>query len=157
LGVVDRYADGAASTEGRLLGLATLFRSDNADTVRSAAGRAALESVVFAPHCCLPEREVQWRAERDDLILATFDLAPERPEVRVRIDHRGAMRAAIAGRWGPAGGKRFDYIPCGAEIHAERRFGDLVLPASLSVGWWFDTPRYAPFFEAEIVSVAASP
>ena len=26
-------------------------------------------------------------------------------------------------------------------------------PAALSVGWWFDTPRYAPFFHAEISAV----
>jgi hypothetical protein len=45
------------------------------------------------------------------------------------------------------------YIPFGGEIHAERRFGDLVLPSSASVGWCFDTPRYAPFFHAEISAV----
>jgi hypothetical protein len=28
-----------------------------------------------------------------------------------------------------------------------------VLPSSASVGWWFDTPRYAPFFRAEISAV----
>jgi hypothetical protein len=152
--VVDRYADGAASTEGRLLGRATLFHAEDADTVRSAAGRAALESVVLAPPCVMPERGVQWRAERDDLIVATFDLPPERPEVRVRIDPRGAVVAVSAMRWGPAGGKRFGYVPCGGEVHAERRFGDLVLPARFSVGWWFDTPRYAPFFEAEVSAVS---
>jgi hypothetical protein len=26
---------------------------------------------------------------------------------------------------------------------------------TLSVGWWFDTPRYAPFFHAEISAVTA--
>ncbi|MDX6704182.1 MAG: hypothetical protein QOI48_28, partial [Solirubrobacteraceae bacterium] len=30
---------------------------------------------------------------------------------------------------------------------------DLLLPSTLSVGWWFDTPRYAPFFHAEITAV----
>ena len=44
-------------------------------------------------------------------------------------------------------------MPFGGEIHAERRFGDLLLPSALSVGWWFDTPRYAPFFHAEISAV----
>jgi hypothetical protein len=28
-----------------------------------------------------------------------------------------------------------------------------VLPSSASVGWWFDTPRYAPFFRAQISAV----
>jgi hypothetical protein len=26
-----------------------------------------------------------------------------------------------------------------------------VLPARVSVGWWFGTARFAPFFEAEIL------
>jgi hypothetical protein len=53
LHVVDRYADGAGVTEGRLLGRLRLFHGDDLDTTRSAATRAALESVVFAhPACC---------------------------------------------------------------------------------------------------------
>jgi hypothetical protein len=35
-------------------------------------------------------------------------------------------------------------------VHAERRFGELTIPSRLSVGWWFGTPRYTPFFTAEI-------
>jgi hypothetical protein len=54
LRVVDRYADGAGVTEGRLLGRLTLFHADDLDTTRSAAARAALESVVFAPPSVLP-------------------------------------------------------------------------------------------------------
>ena len=65
------------------------------DTTRSAATRAALESVVFAPPS-------------------------------VRIDGRGAP------------------------VTVERRFGGLLVPSDLTVGWWFDTPRYAPFFKAHI-------
>jgi hypothetical protein len=67
---------------------------------------------------------------------------PERPEVRARIDEHGAIQTVSALRWGNAGEKIFQYIPFGGDVHAERRFGDLVLPSSLSVGWWFDTPRY---------------
>ena len=35
---------------------------------------------------------------------------------------------------------------------AGQRFGDLVLPSRVTVGWWFGTPRYEPFFEATILS-----
>jgi hypothetical protein len=153
LRVVDRYADAAGSTEGRLLGRVTVFHADDVNTARSAATRAAIESVVFAPASVLPGRDVTWRAETDNVILARFDLPPERPEVRLRIDERGAIRAVNALRWGNAGEKTFRYIPFGGDVHAERRFGDLVLPSRLSVGWWFDTPRYAPFFHAEISAV----
>jgi len=153
LRVTDRYADGAGSTVGRLLGRATLFEAADGDTARSAAARAAIESVVFAPPSVLPGGGVAWRAETENTIVARFDLPPERPEVRVRIDAVGAIRTVSALRWGNAGEKTFQYIPFGGEIHAERRFGDLVLPSHASVGWWFDTPRYAPFFKAQIHAV----
>ena len=68
----------------------------------------------------------------------------------MRIDGNGAIRTVTALRWGNAGEKTFQYIPFGGEIHAERRSGDLMLPSSASVGWWFETPRYRPFFHAEI-------
>ncbi len=157
LRVADQYADGAGSTKGRLLGRVTLFDAHDTDTARSAAGRAAIESVVFAPPIVLPDRGVAWAAETESIIVARFDLSPEHPEVRVRIDEQGAIRAVSARRWGNAGGKTFQYIPFGGEIHGERRFGDLLLASRVSVGWWFDTPRYAPFFRAEIGSVTPTP
>ena len=150
LHVVDRYADGRGATAGRLLDRVTLFHADDLDTTRSAATRAALESVAFAPASVLPTRGVTWRAEADDRIVGRFDLPPERPEVHARIDEHGALVTVSALRWGNPGGRAFEYVPCGCEVHAERRFGDRLLPSSLTVGWWFGTARYAPFFKARI-------
>jgi uncharacterized protein DUF6920 len=157
LRVTDRYADGAGSTEGRLLGRVTVFHAHDGNTARAAATRAAIESVVFAPPSVVPARGVEWRAETENVIVARFDLPPERPEVRVHIDEHGAIRTVSALRWGNAGEETFRYIPFGGEIHAERRFGDLVLPSSASVGWWFGTPRYTPFFRADITAVTPTP
>jgi hypothetical protein len=153
LRVIDRFADGVGSTEGRLLGRVTLFHAEDVNTARSAATRAAIESVVFAAPSVLPGRGVAWRAETEHEIVARFDLPPEHPEVRVRIDDHGAIRTVSALRWGNAGEKTFQYIPFGGDVQAERRFGDLVLPSRASVGWWFETPRYAPFFHADISAV----
>jgi hypothetical protein len=58
--------------------------------------------------------------------------------VRARIDARGGVITVRALRSG------------NARFHAARRFGDLLVPSSVTVGWWFDTPRYAPFFRAGI-------
>jgi hypothetical protein len=60
LRVTDQYADAAGSTEGRLLGRVTLFHAEDLNTARSAATRAAIESVVFAPPSVLPGRGVTW-------------------------------------------------------------------------------------------------
>jgi hypothetical protein len=154
LHVTDRYADAVGRTEGRLFGRFTLFAGEDRDTARSAAARAAIESVVFAPSSVLPDRGVMWRAESDHVIVARFDLPPEHPEVRLCIDDHGAQRTVSALRWGNAGEKTFQYIRFGGELHAERRFGSLVLPSSASVGWWFGTPRYRPFFKARIDEVS---
>ena len=155
LSVTDCYADSIGRTEGRLLGHLTLFGTEDFDTARSAATRTAIESVVFAPPTVLPDRGVVWRAATDHNIIARFDLPPEHPEVRLRIDDHGALRTVTAQRWGNAGEKTFQYIPFGGELRDERRFGDLVIPSSASVGWWFDTPRYAPFFNARIGDVSS--
>jgi hypothetical protein len=146
--VTDRFDRGAGSTEGKLLGRMRLFRSDGVDTTRSAAGRAALEA-IWSPRSLLPESGVTWRAESDELIVASWDVPPERPEVHLRIDGRGAVRSAWAQRWRDGG-----YLPCGCEVHAERRWGDLVVPSRVTVGWHFGTPAYRPFFSAQIEDLA---
>jgi hypothetical protein len=147
--VVDRYAAGAGASEGRLFGRARLFHAAGEGTTRSAAGRAALEA-VWAPAALLPHTGVAWRAESDTHIVAAWDVPPERPEVHLRIDGDGAVRSASALRWANAGQDAFGYIPCGCEVRAERRFGDLVVPSAVTVAWWFGTPRHAPFFTTEI-------
>jgi hypothetical protein len=155
LEVVDRYADAAGVMEGRLLGRIRLFDAHDEDVMRSAAVRAALEGAYWAPGCLLPQHGVTWRAESDDVIVATWDVPPERPDVRLRIDAHGALRAGSALRWGKPGGmQEHDYVPMGGEVHAERRFGDLVVPSRITAGWFFGTPRYAPFFRAEVVDLA---
>jgi hypothetical protein len=153
LTVLDRFADRVGSTEGRLLGRRTVFHTAGGDTTRSAAGRAVLEA-VFAPMSLLPQRGVSWRAEDDELIVATWEVSPERPELRIRIGGDGAARSVSTLRWGNAGQRAFGYIPCGCEVRSERRFGDVVVPCALIVGWWFGTPRYAPFFEADVLELA---
>jgi hypothetical protein len=147
LTVDDRFADGEGSTEGRLFGRVRLFGAAGPGTARSAAGRAALEA-IWAPGALLPERGATWRAEGGDHVVVALDVPPERPEVHMRIDAGGAVHSASALRWRTDG-----YVPCGCVVHAERRFGDVVVPSEVTVGWGFGTPRWAPFFEATIESL----
>ena len=150
LHVTDRYAPGAGSTEGRLLGRMRFLHATDENTTRAAAARAAAES-IWVPTSLLPSRGTAWRAVSDELIIATVDVPPERPTVELTIAADGRVRSVRVLRWGNVGQKTYGYIPFGGEIDQERRFGDLTLPSRVSVGWWFGTPRYAPFFEAEIL------
>jgi hypothetical protein len=78
LRVVDRYRAGAGSTEGRLSRPVAVMRADGEDTARSAASREAVESIMD-PASLLPDNGVIWQSEDDDLIVARFDVPPERP------------------------------------------------------------------------------
>jgi Family of unknown function (DUF6544) len=144
LRVSDRYRDGAGVTEGRV-GRLRLFRSADANVTRSAAGRAALEAVAFAPACLLPLAGVRWRAEDDEHVVATWELPPERPQVRVRLGPDGGVRAVVAQRW-----RKDAYVACGCAVHAERAFGDFTIPSRFSVAWGAEPP----FFHAEIHALA---
>ncbi len=151
LTVTDCYDDGRASIDGRLLGGLRIFHSDDQNIVRSAAGRTATEAIV-APVGLLPSQSCIWRAESDHEIVVHLTLPPERPALHVTIDNDGAVQSVSLQRWGDTGDEVFGYLPFGGDVLAEKRFGDLVLPARLRVGWWHGTERFAPFFEAEIVS-----
>ena len=142
LRVIDRYADAIGSTEGRLLGRVTLFHARDDNTARSAAARAAISraSCLRRPASC-PAAAWPGEPRPRDVIVAGFDLPPERPEVRVRIDGHGAIRNVTTLRWGNAGEKTFQYIPFGGEIHAERRFGDLMLPKQRPLSAGGSKPR----------------
>jgi hypothetical protein len=86
LEVTDRYEDARGSMTGKLFGRWTLFEQTDANIVRSAAARAALEA-LFAPRSLLPGRGYAWRAEGDDHIVAiapllqcrVWDRAPSAP------------------------------------------------------------------------------
>jgi hypothetical protein len=149
LDVVDSYADGAGCTDGRLLGRLRFLHATDANTTRAAAARAAVER-IWVPGMLLPEQGVVWRAVSDELIVARFAVAPECPEIFLHITPSGAVRSASVLRWGNVGQDGFGYIPFGAVVHAERRFGDVVLPSAVTVGWWFGTPRFKPFFVARV-------
>lgn len=151
LHVVDQFADGRGSMDVRLLGRAPLVHADDTATTRSAAGRAAAEA-IWTPASLLPQRGVTWEALGDDLIVATWDVPPERPQLRLHIDPHGAVRTCSVMRWNtPARG----YVPCGGDVLAERTFGGVTIPSRISVGWWYGTAHYQPFFEAEVTGAAA--
>jgi hypothetical protein len=152
LEVVDRYSDGEASVSGRL-GRRELFHQDDSHVRRSAAGRAALEA-VFAPGS-LTSNGVSWRAESDDHIVASSYIEPEQVEVHMRIAPDGRLLSVVAQRWGEIRKGSYGYSPFGGEMHTERRFGALVIPSKLTVGWNYGARDYAPFFKATIRSLVA--
>ena len=155
LEVTDRYEAAAGSMHGKLFGRWTLFEQKDANVVRSAAGRSALES-IFAPRALLPGRGYAWRAESDDHIVASTENPPEHVEVHLRIAPDGRVLNVVAQRWGEVSKGTFGYLPFGADVHEERRFGDLVIPSRMTAGWNYGTDKYSPFFKATITTAVAA-
>jgi hypothetical protein len=151
LEVTDRYQDAEGSVTGKLLGRWALFDQADANVVRSAAGRTALEA-VFAPRALLPGRGYAWRAESDDHVVASTEIPPERVELDLGVAPNGRLLNVVAQRWGEVSKGTFAYLPFGGDMHEERRFGDLVIPSRLTAGWNYGTDKYSPFFKATITT-----
>jgi hypothetical protein len=151
LRVHDQFRDGAGSMDIRLRRpQLKLLHATSDDVTRSAAGRAALEA-PWMPAALLPARGVSWRAESDELIVATWSVPPEQPEVHITVDADGAVRSYRALRWHSA---KAGYLPFGADVQEERTFGKFTIPARLTAGWGHGTDRWAPFFRCEVTAHA---
>jgi hypothetical protein len=153
LRVLDEFEDRHGSMDIRLRPGLKLVRAADEDTTRSAAGRTAAEA-IWTPAGLLPQAGVTWHAESDEVIVATWDVPPERPQLRLGIDAGGAVRTTSLMRWDSGQHGLHGYIPCGGHVLQERRFGNVTIPSRVSVGWWYGTPRYKPFFEATITAAA---
>jgi hypothetical protein len=146
LRVHDRFADGVGFMDIRLRPGLKLLHAAGPETARSNAGRAALES-DWVPGSLLPERGVTWRAESENVIVAVFDVPPERPEIRFQLGTDGRVCAQTALRWQ---GARAGYVPFGVDVHAERTFDGVTIPSRFLGGWGHGTPKWAPSFDGEI-------
>jgi hypothetical protein len=78
-----------------------------------------------------------------------LEVPPERPEVHIRLDERGAVRSSWFSRWNGEGDEP-GYAPFGVDVEAERSFDGLTIASRISAGWSYGTPRYEPFFTAEV-------
>lgn len=155
LRVHDQFARGVGFMDIRLrmptgrLPALKLLHAENGDVARSGAGRAALEA-LWVPAALLPQRGVSWRAQSDELIVATWDVPPETPELRVSIAPDGAVRSYSALRWRDG---RSGYLSFGADVHAERDFAGATIPSRITAGWGYGTPKWKPFFAGEVSAV----
>ena len=149
LRVHDEFAAGAGVMDIRLRPGLRLLHAASDDVARSGAGRAAIEA-LWTPASLLPRRGVEWRAESDALIVAVWDVPPERPELHVLIGPDGSVRSYSAERWSEAGR---GYVPFGADVHAEHRFGGITIPSRITAGWGYGTAAWSPFWQSEIAAL----
>ena len=93
----------------------------------------------------------------EDNIVATSYPGHEEINVHLQIGGDGALRSVRARRWGQIRRRSHCYLTFGGDMHAEQRFGDLIIPSRFTVGWRYGTPDYDPFFQAHIRATQPQP
>jgi hypothetical protein len=148
----DRYVNGVGGMDWRLLRFIRLIHADGEDVTRSAAERAAGES-IWVPTALAASTETAWSASNDNHISVEVTTDGHRVVVEHDIDANGRLCSSRFPRWGdPDGTGAWDLYPFGVEATSWARFGGLTIPSGGQAGWHYGTDRWADgvFFRFEI-------
>lgn len=146
----DRYVAGVGGMEWKLLRLFRVMRAEGADVTRSAAERAAGES-IWVPTAVAVAGEL-----RDDGIdRVRVDLTVDGHPVTVHheLAPDGRLGASWFQRWGdPDRSGTWALHPFGVEALESRTFDGVTFPARGQAGWHYGTERWGDgvFFRYEI-------
>ncbi len=147
----DRYVDGSGGMDWRLLGVLRLVHADGPDVTRSAAERAAGES-IWVPTAMVATAD-SWIADDDHHLRVPAEVDGYRVELRHDIDDEGLVRSSTFLRWGdPDNSGAWAQHPFGVEVEGQLRFDGVTIPARGRAGWHFGTSRWddSVFFTYEI-------
>lgn len=137
----DGYWRGAGSLEFRLAGLLPVARAAGPDVARSAAGRLAVETAAWMPHCLLPDAGACWQPIDDTRATVVRAIDGVDHPVTVVVDGDGALRQVTTTRWGDPGGEAFGAHLFGGAIDDVDTFAGLTVATAGRVGWWWGTDR----------------
>lgn len=148
----DRYVNGAGGMDWRLLHFVRLVHAEGDDVTRSAAARAAGES-VWVPTALVDCPDAAWSASRDDHISVELTLDGHRVVLEHEIDATGRLRSSRFSRWGdPERNGEWGLHPFGVEVTSTDTFDGVTIPSGGEVGWYHGTDRWPDgmFFRFEI-------
>lgn len=152
----DRYVNGSGGMTWKLFGLVPIVRVDGVDVSRSAAERAAGES-IWVPSAVAPASGVDWRSTGANSIAAVIDTDGHLVEVEHRIDELGRLTSSSFLRWGdPDRTGTWAQHRFGVEVHEHARFGSVQIPSRGEAGWHHGTGRWREgiFFRFELTDYA---
>lgn len=153
----DRFVAGVGGMDWRLFGRIVLVHADGADVSRSAAQRAAGES-IWAPTAAMTAGT--WSASGDDTVIVDIDTDGHHTRLHHRIDSQGQLLSSRFDRWGdPDDTGTWSLHPFGVEVTGYRTFGGVTIPNRGRVGWHVGTDRWpdGEFFRFEITSYELVP
>ena len=148
----DRYVGGNGGMAWKLFGVLPVIRSEGMDVSRSAAERAAGES-IWVPTALVADAATVWSADGEDDVAVTVDVDGHVVELHHAIDSDGRLRHSVFTRWGdPDNTGIWREHPFGVEVTSHRTFGGVTIPNAGRAGWHFGTDRWEDgvFFRYEI-------
>lgn len=137
----DSYYRHHGSLEFHLLGLIPVVRASGYDIDRSAAGRLAAETAVWAPQALHPAAGATWHPIDDDRATVTRTVGDEPIDVTLTVDSDGHLQELAMQRWGDPEPGRFDLHPFGATITKTGTFDGVTIATDGTVGWHHGTDR----------------
>ncbi len=149
----DMYWRGRGSLDFRLAGRLPVARGSGADVDRSAAGRLAIETAVWAPQALLPSAGASWRPIDAATASVSRLLDGKDYEVTIGVDDDGTLRDVQTQRWGNPDGGEFGLHPFGGSVLETDTVNGLTIATAGTAGWWWGTERQAEgeFFRYRIV------
>lgn len=150
----DRYVAGVGGMDWRLFGRLRLVHAEGTDVTRSAAERAAGES-IWVPTALVRSGEVSLVESAEDRVRITIETDRHPVVLEHEVDAIGQLRSSRFDRWGdPDNTGVWELHPFGVEVTAHRTFGGVTIPARGSAGWHYGTERWdgGVFFRYEITS-----
>jgi hypothetical protein len=155
----DRYVSGSGGMAWKLLGVVPFVRAEGSDVTRSAAERAAGES-IWVPYAVAPGTGTAWSSPRPDVIAADVDTDGHVVRVEHRLDGDGRLVSSSFLRWGdPDRTGSWAQRPFGVEVADHRRFDTVQIPSRGEAGWHYGTERWpqGAFFRFDITEYTPFP
>jgi hypothetical protein len=148
----DRAVGHEGGMDWRLLGLVPVMRASGRDVARSAAERAAGES-IWVPTALARPRGARWSSAGDHEACAELRAGRRHVAVHHVLDDDGLLRSSSFLRWGdPDRTGTWALHPFGMEVTARRTFDGVTIASEGRAGWHHGTERWdeGAFFRFEI-------
>lgn len=151
----DTFLRGTATLDFRLWRLVPVARASGSDTARSAAGRLAAETVVWAPQALTPQLGATWTPIDTTLANVTLRAGEHVATVTVTVDAHGRLQEVSTQRWGNPDSGEFGFYPFGGAVEEHADFDGVTIATVGRVGWWWGTERQADgeFFRYRITDM----
>ncbi len=150
----DCYARRAGAMRWYLWRVVPLVRATGPDFTRSAAGRVALEAVLWLPAALLPENGARWEAVDAHRVRVHLDIDGEALAPLLTVSDQGRLERVEMLRWDPQGlSGTPEYVRwVGEGFDEEGHFGGYTVPVVGRAIARAGTPQANPFFEFRITA-----